>query len=121
MEQASLTSQRQIKAWQRARSNFLLVLKAELEFRFPDSQSRFCFCLPGCTSTLCVCDPCKHQTARHWSPVVLLFTSQLPQKSSKLISCQKWSMCLFEHFTVEQVMTELMKSAFNGNIFLPCS
>lgn len=121
LEQASLTSQKQIKAWQRARSNLLSVLKAELESRFPDSQSRFCFCLPGSTLTLCVCDPCNHQPVRHWSPIVLSFTSQLSQKSSKLISSQKWSPCLFEHFTVEQVMTELMKSTFNGNIFLPYS
>lgn len=56
---ANLTSQRQIKAWPRTKPNLFLVIEAELESRFPDSQSRSCFYLPGCLLALCVCGPCK--------------------------------------------------------------
>ena len=43
----SLTSRRQIKARPRAKSNLFLVIEAELESRFPDSQSISCFYPPG--------------------------------------------------------------------------
>lgn len=51
---ASLTSPRHIKAWPRARSSLFLVIKAELESRFSDSQSSFCFYPLGCPLAFCV-------------------------------------------------------------------